>query len=323
MCRLKYRLMTKLSANWPFLLTSQVLKGKFFLRPELAMGMGTQVAAILNGNGGQHGRENRRMEISAFNENGKIRSFLFDDEDDEEDDEDHSPYDGIPEGSVARIPVKGTMLKYGTWCEYGMQEIGAFVMEAAAHKNISAIVLDYDSGGGAVDAVAPINHAVSFAKSLGKPVVASIDMACSAAYWSASTTDYIVADNDISAEVGSIGVMMSFMDVKGYYEKEGIKLHTIYASESGEKNLAFQKALDGEYDLIREEELDPLARSFQSAVRENRSGKINLSAKGILNGKTYYAEQAKENGLIDRIGNNTTAVEIALAMAHARKININ
>jgi len=114
--------------------------------------------------------------------------------------------------------------------------------------------------------------------------------------------------------------MMSFMDVKGYYEKEGIKLHTIYATESSDKNLAFQKALEGEYDMIREEELDPLARAFQAAVKANRSDKLNTAVKGILSGKTFFADQAKEYGLIDRVGNNNTAVEIALALAHARKL---
>ena len=313
--------MTKLAANWSILLMSQLMKGKFFLRPDIALGMGTQVANLINRNGEVNAREKRRLEVTTISDSGKVKAFFYDDdEDDDEEERQSSRYDAVPAGSVARIPIKGTMMKYGTWCEYGMQEIGAFIQEAAAHKNIAAIVLDYDSGGGAVDAVAPLNHAVAFAKSLGKPVVASIDMACSAAYWSASTTDYLVADNDISAEVGSIGVMMSFMDVKGYYEKEGIKLHTIYATESSDKNLAFQKALEGEYDMIREEELDPLARAFQSAVRTNRTGKLKESAKGILNGKTYFADTALANGLIDRVGNNNTAVEIALAMSHARKL---
>ena len=314
--------MTKLAANWSILLMSQLMKGKFFLRPDIALGMGAQVANLINRQGEVNAREKRRLEVTTISDSGKVKAFFYDDddEDDEEEDRKASIYDSVPTGSVARIPVKGTMLKYGTMCEYGMQEIGAFIQEAAAHKNIAAIVIDYDSGGGAVDAVAPLNHAVALAKSLGKPVVASIDMACSAAYWSASTTDYLVADNDISAEVGSIGVMMSFMDVKGYYEKEGIKLHTIYATESSDKNLAFQKALEGEYEMIREEELDPLARAFQQAVRTNRAGKLDESVKGILNGKTFFAEQAKEYGLIDRVGNNNTAVEIALALAHARQL---
>ncbi|MEX2369037.1 MAG: S49 family peptidase, partial [Candidatus Paceibacterota bacterium] len=138
-------------------------------------------------------------------------------------------------------------------------------------------------------------------------------------YWTASACDYLVADNDISAEVGSIGVMMQFRDVSGYYEKEGIKLHTVYSSESDQKNLAFELALEGKYDLIREEELDPLARAFQQAVKKNRAGKINTAAKGILNGRTFFAGDALANGLIDRIGTNTTAVEIALAKSHAKQ----
>lgn len=311
--------MTKLAANWPFLLMSQLVKGRFFLRPEIALGLGNHVARLMAAESGTTDeRAERSIEIVCVDDRGKELKFLYGEEGNPNSDME-SQYDDAPPGSVAIIPIKGVMLKYGTYCDYGATELASFIKEAAAHKNISAIVLDHDSGGGAVDAVAPLVQAIDFAKSTDKPIVASLDMACSAAYWTASATDYMVANNSVSAEVGSIGVMMSFYDVQPYLEEMGIKFHTIYSNESGEKNLAFENALKGEYDLIREDMLDPLARAFQASVKANRLGKINLDAKGILNGKTYFAADALEHGLIDRIGNSNTAVEIALAMSHARK----
>lgn len=311
--------MTRLAGNWQFLLVSQILKGKFFLRPDIALGLGFQAADIINRTD-RHTRQRRSLKLQSVSASGLVRSsLLFDEEEDEAEADTGSPYDGAPEGSVAIIPVKGNMLKYGTMCEYGTTEIASFMMDAVAHKNISAIVLDTDSGGGAVDAVAPLVDVIRMAKAAGKPVVASVDMACSAAYWVASEADYIVADNGISAEIGSIGVMMSFVDVKGYHEEKGIKFHTIYSSESSEKNKAFELALEGKYDMIREEELDPLARAFQKAVKANRAGKLNTQAKGILNGKTYFAEEAQAVGLIDRVGTGSTAVEIAIAKSHAKQ----
>lgn len=309
--------MTRLAGNWQFLLISALLKGKFFIRPDIAMAMGPQVNRLLSREGMEAAEDQERsIEIICVNESGKETKFFYG-----EDPNDNlsTLYDEAPEGSIAKIPVKGSMLKYGTACDYGTMELASFILEAAAHKNISGIVLDFDSGGGAVDAVPPLSQAILMVKQIGKPIVSSVDLACSAAYWNASETGYIVADNSVSAEVGSIGVMMSFMDVRGYYEKEGVTFHSIYSNESGDKNLAFEKALNGEYDQIKEEQLDPLARQFQKTVRENRGSRLNTSVNGILTGKTFFAEEALSIGLIDRIGTSTTAVEIALAKSHANK----
>lgn len=309
--------MKKLAANWPYLLISQIVKGKFFLHPSIALAMGPQVSRLLSQEVADDQPSKRQIEIMSIDPQGKEMRMMYDEDPNESI---SSMYDEAPEGSVAIIPVKGTMLKYGTMCDYGATELADFLMEAAGHKNISSLVLDIDSGGGAVDAVAPLVQAIGRAKKIfKKPVVASVDMACSAAYWTASECDRIIADNSISAEVGSIGVMMSFYDVRGMWEKEGVKFHSIYSNESPDKNLPFQKALEGEYDMIREEELDPLARNFQNAVRENRKGKLQANTPGILSGKTFFGDQAKAIGLIDEVGDNMRAVEFALNLAHARK----
>src|SRR5690606_37077147 len=81
--------------------------------------------------------------------------------------------DQAPDGSTAIIPLKGTMLKYGTWCSYGTEEVAYAIRTSAVHDKINSIVLDTDSGGGSVDAVAPVVQAIEFARSLGIPVVAS------------------------------------------------------------------------------------------------------------------------------------------------------
>ena len=124
---------------------------------------------------------------------------------------------------VAVVPLIGTMIKYGTWCNYGADEIAEAIDEAAADARVCGIVLEVDSGGGSVDAIAPLIGAIQRAQAKGKPVVASCDLCASAAYYVACHCDEIMANNTISAEFGSIGVMMSFPDYAKYYEKEGIK----------------------------------------------------------------------------------------------------
>ena len=61
------------------------------------------------------------------------------------------------------------MLKYGTMCSYGTTEIAAVIKQAVSAPNISSIILDMDSGGGAVDAIAPLVDAIAEAKAAGKP----------------------------------------------------------------------------------------------------------------------------------------------------------
>lgn len=213
-----------------------------------------------------------------------------------------------PEGSVAVIPLKGDMMKEGTMCSYGTEELAAVVREAADAKNIIGIRLDIDSGGGAVDAIPPMLDAIAHSQSKGKPVVAACDLCASAAYYVASHCDSIVAVNDISAEFGSIGVMMQFPDYAKYYEQKGIKIHTIYSDLSDYKNAPFEAARKGDYKSIKEEMLNPLARQFQEAVKSHRKD-LKQDIDGILNGRVFYARQSLANGLIDQIGTTESATE--------------
>lgn len=217
-------------------------------------------------------------------------------------------FNKAPSGSVAVIALRGDMLKEGTMCSYGTEEIAAVIREAAASPKIIGIRLDIDSGGGAVDAIAPMLDAIRFCQDQGKPVVASCDLCASAAYYVACHCDEIIANNSISAEFGSIGVMIQFPDYAKYYEQKGIKVHTVYSDLSSYKNAPFEAALKGDYKSIREETLNPLARQFQQAVR-NRRRNLDEKVDGILNGRMFFAADAKSHGLIDAIGNADTATE--------------
>ena len=218
---------------------------------------------------------------------------------------------------IAIIPLHGSMIKYGTACAYGADEIAAAIDDAAQNSQVTGLVLDIDSGGGAVDAIAPLVDAIQRAQGMGKPVVASCDLCASAAYYVACHCDEIMANNTISAEFGSIGVMMSFPDYAKYYEKEGIKVHTIYSNLSEYKNQPFELAKEGKYELIKAEQLDPLARKFQETVKACRQGKLDETAEGILSGKVYFAEDALKNGLIDSIGSEQKAIDRCRELAAA------
>lgn len=226
-----------------------------------------------------------------------------------------------PKDSTAIIPVQGTLLKYGTYCSYGTTELADILRQAADSQNISSVLLDIDSGGGSVDAIAPLVEAIKHAQSRGKSVVARCDLCASAAYYVASYCDEIIASNTISCEFGSIGVMMSFPDYAKYYEREGVKVHTIYSNLSDYKNAPFEMAKKGNYDMIREEELDPLARDFQENVKANRGNKLKLDTTGLLRGRMFYAKDAVSVGLADSIGTLEFAIQRAREIPREACIN--
>jgi protease-4 len=232
-----------------------------------------------------------------------------------------SNFKDAPTGSIAIIPLQGSMLKYGTRCSYGTTEIAAMMDEAAASSKIAGMVLDIDSGGGSVDAIAPLLESISGAQAKGKPVVACCDLCASAAYYAACHCNEVIASNSLSAEFGSIGVMMSFMDYTKYYENEGLKQHTIYSNLSTHKNASYESAKKGDYESIKTEQLDPLAARFQEAVKHQRGNKLNASIEGILAGRVFYASDAQKNGLIDSIGTLQTAVQRVREISRDAAIN--
>lgn len=222
----------------------------------------------------------------------------------------------IPEGSVAVIPVSGPILKYNGGCgEPGsIQRIG-WLMDAEKRQNISAAVVLIDSPGGQVDGTQSFANAI---KSFSKPILGYVDdgMAASAAMWLLSAADeaYTSLESD---QVGSIGVYTTIVDFKGYFEKEGYKLHEIYAPQSTEKNKDYRDALTGNYDSVLAD-LKITADTFIKAVKTNRS-KAAAHAGEWETGKMFYSKEAASIGLIDGIKSFDQVISKAAWLSKRKK----
>ncbi|MFR7810656.1 MAG: hypothetical protein ACLU4N_16065 [Butyricimonas faecihominis] len=92
---------------YPYLI-SQILKGVWFLRPEDAIAGHVIVNNILTGVYRDEKFAKTLSEITPIQQLSH---------------EGESSYDKSPKGSTAIISVKGTMIKYGTFCSYGADEI--------------------------------------------------------------------------------------------------------------------------------------------------------------------------------------------------------
>jgi len=221
-------------------------------------------------------------------------------------------------GSVAIIPVKGVMTKYGTLCEYGTADIAQILIRAADNPKIDGIVLDIDTGGGSVSSVNPLVEAIEYAKTK-KGVVCYADMIASAGYYVGSYCNRIILSNDLSSAAGSIGVYTMIVDDRLFYEEQGIIIHEIYPPESDFKNKDIKDVYAGNYDTIISESLSPKAQIFQEVVKKNRGNKLDLKAEGLLNGKMFKASEAVKAGLADEIGTIGRAIKLARELTEVKK----
>ncbi|MEI6865802.1 hypothetical protein [Flavicella sp.] len=218
----------------------------------------------------------------------------------------------VTKGSIAIVSMVGEIVKYGDWCVYGADEIVAALTAADRNKNVIATIFKIDGPGGAVAAIGPFKSFAEYIKT--KPIIGLCDQALSLHYWTAvEVCDHIMADNDVSARFGSVGVVLTFADTRKAMEAQGVVFHEIYPEESSEKNLPFILAREGKYDKIKDEFLSPLAKKFQERVRFKLPNLIE--EEGTLKGKTYFADKALALKMIHSIGGMEKAIRMAITLS--------
>lgn len=223
--------------------------------------------------------------------------------------------DGAPskvEKKVAIVPLHGVMTKYETCQSYGTSYLAKKIRNYAAKEEVVAIVLDIDSGGGAANSVPILCEAINEVKAAGKPVIAHCDFCASAALWMASQCDLVYLDNEMS-EIGSIGAVCTLQLPPEIDPSTGVKTVQIYAKESPDKNKSYRKAVEGDYSLLQDE-LSPLVRQFQDAVKKGRPG-LDTSVEGVMTGAMFPCDRAISIGLADARKTLTETIEAAFALA--------
>lgn len=230
-------------------------------------------------------------------------------------------------GSIAVIDINGPIMKHDNCGDAGSKTFEELVKQADANPNITGIIFQVASGGGEVAGTQSLANVI---KNVSKPTVCvAEDIMASAAYWIGSSTDFIFA-NTGTAQIGSIGTMASFKDMRPMWEAQGVKFHEIYASASTAKNTDYTEALGGNYDPIIKNILNPLNQEFMNAVKANRGDKLNTEM--TLKGQMYTANDALKYGLIDAIGNLQDAIvkinqlasgELVLTQTHKTENQIN
>jgi len=190
---------------------------------------------------------------------------------------DWSPEDDLISinGTVGVLSISGALFKseMDAWWYGGtsFEVINKAWDKLQSNSMVRSIMLSIDSPGGEVAGTGEFADRV---KQSEKPVVASVEgLACSAAYWIASQASFILMSE--SSEVGSIGVVATYVDYTGMYEKYGIKLYTFTSTQSPMKRPNLETE-EGKAEIKKT--IDALAEIFVGKVSLGR----NVSREEVL-----------------------------------------
>jgi len=228
--------------------------------------------------------------------------------------------DGLKtENQIALIPIKGIIGSVSSSIPFSSSQDNTELIlnaleKSKENKNIKAVILEINSPGGTVIASKEIANAV---KNLDKPVISLIrEVGASGAYWVASSSDYIIAD-ELSI-TGSIGVISSYLQFSGLLENYNITYERLIAGQFKDIGSPF-KELTNEERIILQKKLDKIQEVFVNEVKENR----NLdNTEEIEKGLFYLGSEALELGLVDELGNKDLAIKKAKELANIKDARI-
>jgi len=205
--------------------------------------------------------------------------------------------------------------------ESTVERVHAELKKAADDERVKAIVLRVNSPGGGVTASDDVyGEIVRYKKERKVAVVAALgDVAASGGYYVACAADRIVAHP--TTVTGSIGVILTGLNLEGLLAKVGVRNQTFKAGEHKDL-LSPLRAVTPEERRIVQSILDALHARFVGVVRESRP-RLDVSRLAELtDGRIFDAPQAIQAGLIDQIGDLHAAIDAAKAAAHVDEARV-
>lgn len=217
------------------------------------------------------------------------------------------------EDQINIVPMRGTIFKHDAMCgPVGTRTLASRLISADKDPSVIGHIIVTESGGGQAAAVPEMADAI---RSLKKPVVSWIDgMSASAAYYINSYCSHIMASRPTD-EIGCIGTLIQLHGLPRFGKMEdGSIVARIYADGADEKNIEYEKALEGDFKLIKDRLLNPHNEQFKADVRANRSAVKD----DMLTGRTYPASELVGT-LIDSIGTLNDAIQKVMELSKIAK----
>jgi len=210
---------------------------------------------------------------------------------------------GYGETKVVRIALNGVIMRGGNSSIFGYEPdmvelILSEIRAATIDELVKAIILEVDSPGGAVTPSDEIYAALEQFKREDEERLIMVfvrDLGASGAYYAAMAGDYIMAEP--TAIVGSVGVIMQTLNMKGLGEKVGLSSVTIASGENKDMLNPFEE-VDPQHVAMLQELVDSMQERFAQIVETSRG----LESRELLDGRVFHAGQAMQHNLIDGVG---------------------
>ncbi|EDZ3595479.1 signal peptide peptidase SppA [Salmonella enterica] len=219
-------------------------------------------------------------------------------------------------GTIAVIFANGAIMDgEETPGNVGGDTTASQIRDARLDPKVKAIVLRVNSPGGSVNASEVIRAELAAVKAAGKPVVVSMGgMAASGGYWISTPANYIVASP--STLTGSIGIFGVINTVENSLSSIGV--HSDGVSTSPLAEISMTKALSPEVQQMMQLSIEYGYKRFITLVAEARKRTPEQIDK-IAQGHVWTGQDAKANGLVDKLGDFDDAVAKAAALAKLKQ----
>lgn len=186
------------------------------------------------------------------------------------------------------------------------------IRQAREDEQIKALVLRVDSPGGSAYGSELIRRELELTRAAGKPVVVSMgSVAASGGYWIAMASDEIIADP--ATVTGSIGVFAILPTADKVSSKLGIHTDGVTTTWLADAYNPL-RPLDPRFGQLVQSSINHVYSEFTTkaaAARKTTPEKIDQVGQG----RVWTGAQAKERGLVDRLGSYGDAIESAARRA--------
>ena len=183
--------------------------------------------------------------------------------------------------------------------------------QALNDPKVKAVVIRLNTPGGSAFASENIRQQVLALKAAGKKVVVSMgSVTASGGYWIAASADKIVAAP--TTLTGSIGIFGMFATIDKTLNKIGI--HQDGVSTNALANLGVTQPLNPKLAEIFQIGIEGGYANFLKVVAEGRAMSLKAVDK-VAQGRVWTGKDALNNGLVDKLGNLQSAIDIASELA--------
>jgi len=188
------------------------------------------------------------------------------------------------------------------------------IKKAREDKDIKAIVLRVDSGGGSALASDMMwkevyNTTVSDSSNIKPFIVSMSDVAASGGYYIACQADTIVADE--ATITGSIGVIWARINFSELLKRIGINTELVKRGKNADFGNSSHLLTADERKKIENSIID-IYDIFKNRVIEGRENLNDIDALDeIALGRVWTGDKAKEHGLVDITGGFYDAINVA------------